>query len=661
MKHFSSVLRLMAVSMALLAAYSLSAKNYTLLSPDGRVRLNIQDGKTLTYNVQRAGERLLGDSPIGLTLADGTVWGPGTRFSRLSRRSVDETIPTQVYKRAQVRNRCNELSLRAKGFTLVFRAYDDGIAWRFVPDKPVTVRSEEATFAFAEDYTAYVPYVSQHTETLESQYFNSFESRYDVHPVSAWNRDRLAFLPVTVAAAGGVKLCLVESALTDYPGMFLYNDDGSTVLRGVFAPVPDRTHQGGHNNLQRLVDTRKDVIAEQTATLPWRGIIIAAEDRYLAESDFTWRLGDPQEPGDWSWVQPGKVAWDWWNDWNIYGVDFVSGVNMDTYKYYIDFASEKGIEYVILDEGWSVSGAADLMQVVPEIDLPALAAYAASKGVGLILWAGFRAFEKDMEGVCAHYSAMGIKGWKIDFMDHDDQAIMAFYRWAAEVAARYRMVVDFHGASKPAGLPRTCPNVLNYEGVWGLENMKWAPEDADMVTYDVTIPFTRLVAGPADYTQGAMHNAIRTSYHPNHSEPMSQGTRCHQLAEYLIFDAPLTMLCDSPSNYLREPECTDWIAAVPTVWDETRALDGKIGEYVVMARRKGDTWYVGALNGWEPRDLTLDLSFLPADSAVVFADGPNAHRAGRDYLRSILVLDGSPVTIHLAPGGGWVLQTLTEV
>ena len=649
----------LSIALLFAAALSLGAKDYTLVSPDGHLRLAVRDGKALTYSLSLDDQLLLDDSPIGLTLADGTLWGPGSRFTKSVRRRVDETLRTALFKRSEVHNNCNELALKAKGFTLVFRVYDDGMAWRFVPAKPVTVASEQATFAFAGDWPAWIPYVSQHTETLESQYFNSFESQYSYHPVSGWNPDRLAFLPVTVDAAGGVKLCIAESALTDYPGMFLYNGDGGAALHGVFAPVPDRTHQGGHNHLQRLVDSRKGVIAENTATLPWRCVIVAKEDKQLADSDFTWRLGDPQEPGDWSWVRPGKVAWDWWNDWNLYGVDFVTGVNMDTYKYYIDFAAAKGIEYVILDEGWSVNLAADLMQVVPEIDMPALADYAASKGVGLILWAGYQAFEKDMEGVCAHYAALGIKGWKIDFMDHDDQAVMAFYRKAAEVAARYHMVVDFHGASKPAGLPRTFPNVLNYEGVYGLENMKWAPTSVDQVTYDVTIPFVRLVAGPADYTQGAMNNATRGSYHPCHSEPMSQGTRCHQLAEYLIFDAPLTMLCDTPSNYLREPECTDWIAAVPTVWDETVALDGKVGEYVVIARRKGDTWYVGALNGWTPRDLTLDLSGLvPNGTAIVFADGPNAHRAARDYACFSLTLDGSPITIHLAPGGGWVLQTV---
>ena len=300
---------------------------------------------------------------------------------------------------------------------------------------------------------------------------------------------------------------------------------------------------------------------------------------------------------------------------------------------------------------------ADLMQVIPEIDLQMLADYAASKGVGLILWAGYKAFDKDMENVCAHYSKMGIKGWKIDFMDRDDQDVVRFYERAAATAAKYKMTVDFHGAYKPTGLNRTYPNILNYEGVFGLENMKWAPKETDQITYDVTIPFTRLVAGPADYTQGAMRNVTPGNYHPAYSEPMSQGTRCHQLAEYLIFDAPLTMLCDSPSNYMNEPECTEFIAGVPTVWDESVCLDGKIGEYVVMARRKGSKWFVGALNGLKARTLELDLSFIGPGEALIFADGPNAHRAGRDFIRTKAPVT-EKLTVKLAPGGGWVLQML---
>jgi len=635
------------------------AKKYTIVSPDGHVKMSIQTGATLTYSVERDQTVLLKPSEISLTLADGRVWGAGNRFKKAEKRSVDISYETPIFKRASVRDHYNELTLKAKDFHLCFRVYDDGVAWRFFPKQSITVKNEQATFAFAEDWPAYIPYVNQNTKTLESQFYNSFEALYDHPQLSQWNKERLAFLPITVEAAEGIRLCVVESDLLDYPGMYLYNEGDEQMLKGVFAPVPEETYQGGYNQLQRVVKTRKNVIAENTKELPWRGIIIATEDKQLAESDFTWRLATPQDNRDWSWVKPGKVAWDWWNNWNIYGVDFEAGINNDTYRYFIDFAAAKGIEYVILDDGWSIGGKADLMQVVSEIDLPMLVRYAESKGVGLILWAGHMAFEKDMDAVCAHYSKMGIKGWKIDFMNYDDQGLVQFYRRAAETAAKYHMVVDFHGAFKPAGLTRTYPNVLNFEGVFGLENMKWADADIDQVTYDVTIPFVRLVAGPADYTQGAMRNATKDSYHHSQSEPMSQGTRCHQLAEYIIFDAPLTMLCDSPSNYLREPECTDFIAGIPTVWDETIALDGKIGEYIVMARRKGSQWYVGALNGQTARDLTIDLSFIPKGQAVVFADGKNAHRAGRDYRRNEIAAHDS-LTIHLAPGGGWVMETRNQ-
>ena len=285
-----------------------------------------------------------------------------------------------------------------------------------------------------------------------------------------------------------------------------------------------------------------------------------------------------------------------------------------------------------------------------------LCAYAASKNVGLILWAGYWAFKRDMDAVCKHYSAMGVKGWKIDFMDRDDAEMVQFYEKAAATAAKYRMTVDFHGAFKPTGLQRTYPNILNFEGVHGLENMKWASPDVDQVTYDVTIPFTRLVAGPADYTQGAMRNATKDNYRPVNTEPMSQGTRCHQLAEYVVFDAPLTMLCDSPANYRQEPECTRFIASIPTVWDETICLDGKIAQYVVTARRSGSKWYIGVLGNWDERDLEIDLSRLRvgAKQGEAYVDGVNAHRAARDYRHETVSVNGT-WKVHLAPGGGAVL------
>ena len=646
--------RFLCILIAFAAVFSVSAKPISLSSPDGRLKATIETGARLTWSLERDGEVLIAPSEIGLTLQDGTVWGAGTRFRAAKKRSVSEEIDACLFKRSKVEDHFNEITLPAKGFSVVFRLYNDGFAYRFVPEKAVTVKAESASFSFAKDWNAYIPYVSQNQETLESQFMSSFESQYTVSPISGWNPRRLAFLPITVAA-GGVKLCITEADLRNYPGMYLYNGNASCTLKGVFAPVPKEEVQGGHNNLQSIVTAREPYIARETSTLPWRVMIVAAEDRELAQSDMVYRLAKPSEPVDWSWVKPGKVAWDWWNDWNVYGVDFVSGINNETYKYYIDFASAKGIEYVILDEGWAVNGEADLMQVIPEIDIPMLSSYARSKGVDLILWAGYKAFDKDMDGVCAHYSKLGIKGWKIDFMDRNDQDVVRFYERAAVTAARYNMTVDFHGAYPPTGLNRTYPNIVNYEGVYGLENMKWASTDVDQVTYDVTIPFIRLVAGPADYTQGAMKNASMGNYRPVNSEPMSQGTRCHQLAEYVIFDAPLTMLCDSPSNYLREPECTDFIAGIPTVWDETVCLDGKIGKYVVMARRKGSKWYVGALNGLEGRNLTLDLSFIGGGRAVIFADGANAQRAGRDFTRKEVSVP-EHITIHLAPGGGWVLE-----
>ena len=646
MKKFLSLL-------LIFAAIPMAAKDYTLLSPDGRLRICVQTGPVLTYTVSYNGVELITPSEIGLTLEDGTLMGPGTKFGKAVKSARNQSFQTPIFKRSEVKDVCNELRLKAKGWDLVFRAYDDGAAYRFEPQKPITVKSEKATFRFADDWMAYVPYTGN-GDNEGSQFYTSFEAPYQHHKLSEWDREHLVFLPITIEAADGIRVCLVESDLLDYPGMFLGNDGGTPNLYGIFAEVPTVTDRDGYNKLQRIVHKRADVIAQDTKQLPWRGIIVAAEDRQLAQSDFVYRLATPADQSrDWSWVKPGKVAWDWWNDWNLYGVDFEAGTNNETYKYYIDFAASKGIEYVILDEGWSIRGKS-LLDVVPEIDLDLLCNYAKEKGVGLILWAGCYPFMEDMEAVCAKYSAMGIKGWKIDFMDYDDQLMVQFYRRAAETAARYGMMCDFHGAFKPTGLHRTYPNVINFEGVYGLENLKWN-QRADEVTYDVTIPFVRLVAGPADYTQGAMRNATRANFRAVNSEPMSQGTRCHQLAEYVVFDAPLTMLCDSPSNYLQEPECTEFIAKIPTVWDETIALDGKVGEYVVMARRKGDTWYIGALNGWEARDIEITLP-AAVKGGIAFQDGANAHRAARDYKRVTGIdLSSGKIKVHLAPGGGYVL------
>ena len=668
-KHIFSIMTyrtVLAAAALFTVAFTSSAKDgsYKVVSPDGHLSATVVVGKTISYSVSRDAVGLIDASEISMTLSDGIVFGENDKVRKVRKTAVDQVIPTVAYKRSEVRDNYNELSLIFKEFSLVFRAYDEGVAYRFVSSlkKDGKVLSEKARFNFAKDWSAYVPYVAQHLETLESQYWNSFENTYTVTPLSGWNKERLAFLPIAVSADDGMKVLITESDLLDYPGMYLYNEDDATTLSGRFAPYPKTVEYGGHNMLQGIVREREDYIASCSAgeSFPWRIIMVTTNDADLAVNDMVWKLGTPADPSvDYSWVRPGKVAWDWWNAWNIYGVDFRAGINNDTYKYYIDFAQKHGIEYVILDEGWAVNKKADLMQIVPEIDLPMLCEYAKAHNVGLILWAGYYAFDRDMENVCRHYSEMGIKGFKVDFMDRDDQMMVDFFRRAAATAAKYGLLVDFHGAFKPVGLNRTYPNVINYEGVFGLEQMKWSKSDVDQVTYDVTVPFIRMAAGPMDYTQGAMRNATRRNYHPVNSEAMSQGTRCHQLAEYVVFDSPLNMLCDSPSNYMAEPECTKFIADCPTTWDESVSVNGVLGSYITLARRSGDIWYVGSLNDWTARDLTLDLSFLGEGdwTMEIFRDGINADRAARDYKRESAQLSADrKLTIHMAPGGGWTAR-----
>jgi len=653
-----------ALAALLLIPLSLFAapRHYDLLSPDGRLCVGVDAGPQICYTLTYDGVPVLAPSQISVSLGDGSAYDGAVRFQKALRASVDETIAAPVYKRAQVRNRCNELTLRYKTFDLVLRAYDAGMAWRFVSrsGKDFIVEDEQAEFRFAEDVETTVPYIRTE-DPDDSIFFNSFENYYSVHPLSQWHAGLKAFLPVSFATQRGWRVNITESDLLDYPGMYLEHL-GGTAVGGLFAPYPRDIEHGGYNMLQGVVRSAESYIAKQPAgaALPWRIVAVATEDKAMLDSDLVYALSRPAAQADWTWVKPGKVAWDWWNDWNLYGVPFRTGINTETYKYYVDFAAANGIEYVILDEGWAVNKQADLFQIVPQIDLQGIVDHARAKGVGIILWAGYWAMNRDIEGICRHFSEMGVKGFKIDFMNRDDQQMVQFYTKVAETAARYHLLVDFHGAFKPSGLQRPYPNVINHEGVAGLEQMKWSQPSVDQVTYDVQIPFIRMFAGPLDYTQGAMRNATRGNYRPVNSEPMSQGTRCRQLAEYVIFEAPLTMLCDSPSNYLAEPECLRWMAAVPTVWDETVALAGKVGDYAAIARRKGADWYVGAMTDWDARELTLDLSaFLPEGSYRIecFADGPNADRAARDYVHGTQNITVSAaqhtLTVKMAPGGGW--------
>lgn len=656
----------------LFAAFTLGAapKSEAIPSPDGKIVVAVNYAGAMTFSVGYNSGLLLYDCPVQMKLENGKIYGKG-KVLDVVKKQVDDVINPLVYHKKEIRDVYNEATFRYKDHDIIFRVYNDGVAYRIVShaNGPFKVMSESVAFNLADDWPIYVSYVrtkEPSKKSWENQFHNNFENVYEKIVPTAWNPDRLAFLPLYVEIPNGPRLCFTEADLMDYPGMYLYNGEKKkTTLTGVFAPYPILIKQGGHNELEGLVNGREKWIAkyEGATEFPWRVIGITASDIQMADNDLVYKLAKPADPTvDFSWVKPGKVAWDWWNDWNIYGVDFEAGINNETYRHYIDFAAENGIEYVILDEGWAVKGQADLFKVVPEIDVKALVDYGASKNVGIILWAGFWAFNKDMDKVCKYYSEMGVKGFKVDFMNRDDQMMVDFVRRVAETTAKYNLLVDYHGIYKPTGLNRTWPNAINFEGIFGLEQVKW-DNDCDLVTYDVTAPYIRFFAGPADYTQGAMRNATRKNFVAINTEPMSQGTRCHQLAEYVIFKSPLAMLCDSPSNYVENKECLDFIAHVPTVWEKTQPLGGTIGEFIVLARRSDDVWYIAGLNNWDPRDVTVDLSFYKNTDCFVeiLEDGPNAHRAAKDYTHAFTSTDKTQsLTIHMAPGGGFVIKIIKQ-
>ena len=648
-----------------------SSREIKLSSPDGKTDALISVGQTIKYSISQDGVEVLAPSQISMTLNDGTIWGISPELLNVEEESVDEIIETPRNKSTEIKNQYNGVVLDFKEWKLEFRAFDDAIAYRFISEKEgaYEIKNELVDYTFVNDAVATVPYV-QNAGDLEFQFFQSFENTYTTLPISDLDKNRLMFLPLSVEAPDDKRVTITESDLRDYPGMYLVANQSQNTLTGLFAPVRDSIdYHSGYNNLQVTVKSRHDYIAEVDGprSFPWRIAIISSNDVELANSDVVYKLATPNLIGDTSWVKPGKVAWDWWNNWNLEGVDFKAGINNETYKYYIDFASKNGIEYVILDEGWAVNKASDLMQVVPEIDLEELIEYADKRDVGIFLWAGYTAFDEDMEEVSKHYSKMGVKGFKIDFMNGDDQDLVEFNERAAATTAKYKLMLDIHGTYKPTGLDRTYPNIVNYEGVHGLEQMKWQPSTVDQVTYDVTMPFIRMVAGPVDYTQGAMRNTTKTynslkdtienQYFPSFTRPMSQGTRAHQFAQYIIYLSPLNMLSDTPTNYEKEVESTEFISSIPTTWDESKVIEGEMGEYIITARRKGNKWYIGGLNNWTPRDVKLNVKDITGKSgkATIYIDGPNAANHAEDFQKKTISTEGN-ITIHMASGGGFVLE-----
>ena len=640
------------------ASFAAKEKKYVLSSPDGTLKVEISAGNELAYQVMHGNDTILSHSNIGLVLENGTIVGKTPRITGERRRKIKDNIESPFYRFKEFVATGNELDLKLKGgFGIIFRAYNEGVAYRFytTQSSDIIIKEEQAEFNFKEDYTAYLPYTTNDKKPMAMAYQNV----YDITPLSK-AQPKLAFLPVTVDC-GSVKLTLLESDLEAYPGMFVQSQQGKYGLKGVFAPYPAKTDFYPWRKQEYVTETTDFISRSRgSRSYPWRVLAITEKDTDMPVNNLVYALASPNRIGDTSWIKTGKVAWDWWNDWNLKGVPFKAGINMDTYKYYIDFASRNGLEFIVLDEGWYDPKSGDMLTVIPELDLTELIAYGKSKGVEIVLWTVFNVLDSQLEAACKKYADMGIKGFKVDFLDRDDQTAVEMVYRIAEMTARYKLTLDLHGIYKPTGINRTYPHIINFESVFGMEEVKWTDIKNNMPLYDVTFPYIRMMAGPVDYTPGAMRNATKADWRAMYYTPASMGTRCHQLAAYIVHDSPFTMLCDAPTNYLNEQECVDFIASLPVEVDSTFIASGELGKYIVTVRKKDVNWYIGGMTSWDERDVQLDFSFLPEGmsyTAVLFKDGVNANKQAEDYRKETIRIDkDSRLTLHLASGGGFAMK-----
>jgi alpha-glucosidase len=628
---------------------TVSPKDYKISSPNGKISITVNVGKEIIWSACYDNKEIITSDRIAMMLSDGRILGVNEGVKKSINGSRNEIIkPVVAFKKSEIPDIYNFITVTFRsGWSLTFRVYDDGLAYRFetAAADSLTIKNEVSEIQFPEGSTSWFP--------SEKSFMSHNENLFLFTSLDTISDKNLASLPV-LFRAGDVNVLVSESSIEDYPGMWL-KGAGPCKLFGVWPPYPAEEKLSRDRDL--YVTAVKDYIARTSGTrsFPWRTFVISPSDGGLLESTLVYRLGAPVRIQDTEWIKPGKVAWDWWNANNVYGVDFKAGINMETYKYYIDFASRNGLQYVILDEGWYKLG--DILEVMPGLDIKALCEYGQSRNVGIILWVVWKTFADQMDKALDQYSEWGVKGVKVDFMQRDDQKMVNFYYEAARKTAEHHMLIDFHGSYKPDGMNRTYPNALTREGVKGLENNKWSLDITPK--HDATLPFTRMVTGPMDFTPGSMVNKEKGDFRIVNTRPESQGTRVHQMALYVIFESPLQMLADSPSNYTKEQECTDFITKVPVVWDDIKILQAKIGDYLLLARRSGKDWFIGGITNWDQRDFEIDLSFLESGSYVmdVFQDGINADRFAQDYKHTTAdVQPGVKMNIHMAPGGGWAAR-----
>jgi len=653
MKFFSLIIFCSFFSFTLEAADSL-----TVLSPDKSIHVTINTNKSLTYSITIDNKKIIEPSVIDMQLTDGKKLSDYLSVQSTKYNSVNQFIEQIVpYQQKNIPDVYNEVIIQfKKNFSIIFRVYNDGVAYRIISrfKDSITVKNETANFNFIKGANVYAPLI-QKREGLDI-YHTSFEELYQYKSLDSISSTNEMFSPALVSTIDNIKIAITESDLLDYPGMFLKGTNNFS-LQGDFAPYPEEEKIVEGDYPEMVVTKRADYIAKTTGSrnFPWRVLMIAKHDKKLPENNIVYRLATPSRLKDVSWVHPGKCTDEWIIDVNLFNVPFKSGVNTASYKYYIDFAKRFGFDRIMMDAGWSDTK--DLFKINPNINMDAIAAYAKEKGIKLSMWTLSMTLDKQLDSALDQFNKWGVDFIMTDFIDRDDQKTVNFYQRIAEACAAHHLMIMFHGAYPPKGFNRTYPNNITREGVLGSEYNAWS--DKTTPEHDLILPFTRMLAGPFDYEPGILDNATKAQFRPIWGKVMSQGTRCHQLAMFVVYDNPLQIFSGNPSQGYIESKFMELLGSIPTTWDTTMILDAKVSDYIITARRKGEEWFIGGMTDWSSRNFTIPLDFLSEGNyeATVCEDGINSDRYPSDYsIKLFEATNKDSIQIQMASGGGYLLR-----
>ena len=631
----------------------------SVCSPSGKICVKIWMGKDLNYKIDFNGKSIMDPSVMDMLLAGNENFSFSNRIKSHSIKKVNNIIVSPVpEKRKNIPDNYNLMTIVFKQpYKVEFRVYDDGVAYRFLTafKDSITVQNEIAQFNFPGKPFAYFPGI--HKRDDADIFHTSYEELYPLREVDSIAKSEMAYTPVLLVPESNPKIAITESDLEDYPGMFL-SGTGSSSFTGTFAPYPLEERLAPGDYPQLVVTKRADYIARTkgTRSFPWRVMLIAEEDKQLPSNDIVYRLASPSKIGDASWVNPGKGTDEWIINVNLFNVPFRSGVNTASYRYYIDFAKRFGFDRIMMDAGWSET--TDLFKINPDINMDSILSYAKEKGIKISMWTLAHTLNRQLDSALDRFNKWGVDYIMTDFIDRDDQKTINFYHKIAKACADHHIMIMYHGAYPPKGFNRTYPNNVSREGVLGSEYNIWSNKPTP--PHDVTLPYTRMLAGFFDYEPGILNNATQKGFRQIEGMVQSQGTRCHQLAMFVVYDNPMELFSGNPSQGWEEPKFMELLGSIPSTWDETNILDGKVGQYIVTARQKGTNWFIGGMTDWSARDIDIKFDFLDADAnykVTICKDGVNADRYAADYILSdTTIKKNDAIKIHLAPGGGFLIK-----